>query len=81
MKLKTLGGSPVTSVITRAPGNDAPIGGVKVSSADGWFAVRPSGTEAICKVYTESFKGQDYLCALQKDAIDFLEKLLKEGEA
>lgn len=80
VKLKTLGGSPVISVITRAPGNDAPIGGVKVSSEDGWFAVRPSGTEAICKVYTESFKGQDYLCALQKDAIDFLEKLLKEGD-
>ena len=76
--LKTLGGSPVTSVLTRAPGNDAPIGGVKVSSEDGWFAVRPSGTEAICKVYTESFKGEAQLCALQKDAIDFLERQLKK---
>ena len=78
MHLKTLGGSPVTSVLTRAPGNDAPIGGVKVCSEDGWFAVRPSGTEAICKVYTESFKGEAQLCALQKDAIDFLERLLKK---
>ncbi|WP_022658809.1 phosphoglucomutase (alpha-D-glucose-1,6-bisphosphate-dependent) [Desulfovibrio desulfuricans] len=80
VSLKTLAGSPVTSVLTRAPGNDAPIGGVKVVSDDGWFAVRPSGTEAICKVYTESFKGEDHLQAVQKDAIDFLEHLLK-GDA
>jgi len=78
VNLQTLGGSPVTAVLTHAPGNDAPIGGVKVVSENGWFAVRPSGTEAICKVYTESFKGQSSLCALQKDAIDFLEALLKE---
>lgn len=77
--MKTLGGSPVTSVETRASGNDAPIGGIKISSADGWFAVRPSGTEAICKVYTESFKGKEYLDALQKDAIDFLDNLLKKA--
>ena len=75
--MKELGGSPVTEVITRAPGNDAPIGGVKVSSADGWFAVRPSGTEPICKVYTESFKGEEHLNDMQKDAIDFLDRLLK----
>ncbi len=80
VSLKTLAGSPVTSVLTRAPGNDAPIGGAKVVSDDGWFAVRPSGTEAICKVYTESFKGEDHLQAVQKDAIDFLEHLLK-GDA
>ena len=80
VNLKTLAGSPVTNVLTRAPGNDAAIGGVKVVSDDGWFAVRPSGTEAICKVYTESFKGEDHLQALQKDAIDFLEHLLK-GDA
>lgn len=77
VSLKTLAGSPVTNVLTHAPGNDAAIGGVKVVSDDGWFAVRPSGTEAICKVYTESFKGEDHLQALQKDAIDFLEHLLK----
>lgn len=77
VSLKTLAGSPVTNVLTHAPGNDAAIGGVKVVSDDGWFAVRPSGTEAICKVYTESFKGEDHLKALQKDAIDFLEHLLK----
>ncbi len=79
VRLKSLGGSPVTSVETRAPGNNELIGGVKVSSTDGWFAVRPSGTEAICKLYTESFKGQDYLCALQRDAMDFMESLLKDN--
>lgn len=74
---KTLGGSPVVKIETRASGNDALIGGVKVSSKDGWFAVRPSGTEDICKLYTESFNGEDYLKALQKDALDFLDSLLK----
>lgn len=75
--LSTAGGSPVTSVITRAPGNNEAIGGVKVSTDDGWFAIRPSGTEDICKVYTESFKGPEHLRALQHDAIGLLEKLLK----
>lgn len=78
VKLKTLGGSPVIRVETRAAGNDEPIGGVKVVAKDGWFAARPSGTEAICKVYTESFKGEEYLKALQKDALDFMESLLKK---
>ncbi|WP_296986171.1 phosphoglucomutase (alpha-D-glucose-1,6-bisphosphate-dependent) [Desulfovibrio falkowii] len=76
--IASLGGSPVTKIITRAPGNDAPIGGIKISSADGWFAVRPSGTEPICKVYTESFKGEEHLCGIQKDAMNFLERLLKD---
>lgn len=75
--IASLGGSPVTEIITRAPGNNAPIGGIKISSADGWFAVRPSGTEPICKVYTESFKGEEHLCGIQKDAMNFLERLLK----
>jgi len=77
VKFRTLGGSPIIRVETRAAGNDEPIGGVKVVAEDGWFAARPSGTESICKVYTESFKGQDYLTALQKDALDFMEALLK----
>ena len=67
------------SVITRAPGNDAPIGGVKISSKSGWFAVRPSGTEPICKVYTESFGDEEHLRRLQKDAIDFLDRLLQNA--
>lgn len=78
VKMKTLGGEAVVKVETRASGNEALIGGIKVSSADGWFAVRPSGTEAICKLYTESFKGRDYLLALQKDALEFMDALLRK---
>lgn len=79
VKLKTLGGSPVVDIETRASGNDEPLGGVKVSAKAGWFAVRPSGTEPICKVYTESFEGEEYLKALQKDAVNFVDNLLKNG--
>ena len=56
-----LAGEKVESVITQAPGNHAPIGGVKVSAATGWFAARPSGTEDIYKIYAESFRGQQQL--------------------
>lgn len=79
VRLKTLGGSPVVHVETRASGNDEPLGGVKVAAKSGWFAVRPSGTEPICKVYTESFEGEEYLKALQKDAVDFVDNLFKKG--
>lgn len=74
--LKELAGSPVTAVLTRAPGNDAPIGGVKVVSADGWFAVRPSGTEPICKVYAEGFRGEEHFRVLQAEAQAFLTSVL-----
>jgi phosphoglucomutase len=56
-----LAGEPIMSVLTRAPGNDAPIGGVKVSTEHGWFAARPSGTEDVYKVYAESFLGEEHL--------------------
>ncbi len=56
-----LAGEPIVRVLTRAPGNDAPIGGVKVVTEDGWFAARPSGTEDVYKVYAESFIGTDHL--------------------
>lgn len=78
VKMKTLAGSPITSIETKASGNDAPIGGVKVSTQDGWFAVRPSGTEAICKLYTEGFKGEKHLQDLQKEALEFLESILQK---
>ena len=52
----------------RAPGNDAPIGGIKLSTAKGWIAARPSGTEEIYKIYAESFVSEDHLAALQADA-------------
>jgi phosphoglucomutase len=64
----TLGGDPITAILTRAPGNDAPIGGLKVVTANGWFAARPSGTENVAKVYAESFRGEDHLGRLLDEA-------------
>ena len=66
----TLAGDPITAILTRAPGNDAPIGGLKVVTANGWFAARPSGTENVAKVYAESFRGEAHL-----------ERLLEEAQA
>jgi phosphoglucomutase len=60
-----LAGDPITAVLTRAPGNDQPIGGLKVTSENGWFAVRPSGTENVYKLYAESFRGTEHLHAIQ----------------
>ena len=65
---KELAGEPVVAVLTRAPGNDAPIGGVKVATEHGWFAARPSGTEDVYKVYAESFLGEDHLERLIDEA-------------
>jgi phosphoglucomutase len=61
IKASSLAGEPIVAVLTRAPGNDAPIGGVKVTTEHGWFAARPSGTEDVYKVYAESFLGEDHL--------------------
>jgi phosphoglucomutase len=63
-----LAGEEITARITRAPGNDAPIGGLKVTTARGWFAARPSGTEDICKIYAESFEGTAHLEAILREA-------------
>ena len=68
VKESTLAGEPITAKLTRAPGNDAPIGGLKVSAAGGWFAARPSGTENIYKIYAESFKSPDHLEAIVREA-------------
>ena len=57
----TLAGDPITAKLTSAPGNNAPIGGLKVTSESGWFAARPSGTEDIYKLYAESFRSQAHL--------------------
>ena len=65
---KELGGEPVQSVLTNAPGNGASIGGLKVSAKSGWFAARPSGTEDIYKIYAESFRGADHLRRIQEEA-------------
>jgi phosphoglucomutase len=60
----TLAGEPITATLTRAPGNDAPVGGLKVTTECGWFAARPSGTEDVYKLYAESFKGPAHLDAI-----------------
>ncbi len=63
-----LAGETIQSIQTHAPGNGAPIGGLKVVTQDGWFAARPSGTENIYKIYAESFRGEDHLCRIMKEA-------------
>jgi phosphoglucomutase len=64
----TLAGEPITATLTNAPGNDAAIGGLKVETENGWFVARPSGTEAIYKIYAESFKGDAHLESLLEEA-------------
>ncbi|HSO67965.1 MAG TPA: phosphoglucomutase, alpha-D-glucose phosphate-specific, partial [Desulfatirhabdiaceae bacterium] len=68
IKTPNLAGDPILAKITRAPGNDQPIGGLKVVTENGWFAARPSGTENIYKIYTESFKGRNHLIQIQQEA-------------
>jgi phosphoglucomutase len=68
VKESSLAGEPIVAKLTRAPGNDAPIGGLKVVAASGWFAARPSGTENIYKVYAESFKDEAHLNAIVSEA-------------
>ncbi len=68
VKIDTLAGEKVQAIINRAPGNDAPIGGIKVVVASGWFAARPSGTENIYKIYAESFKSDEHLRQLLGEA-------------
>jgi phosphoglucomutase len=65
---KELAGEPITAILTEAPGNGASIGGLKVTTENGWFAARPSGTEDVYKIYAESFKGPDHLKQIQTEA-------------
>jgi len=71
-----LAGEPIAAKLTRAPGNDAPIGGLKVVAASGWFAARPSGTENIYKIYAESFKNQGHLDAIVAEAQEIVNQAL-----
>jgi phosphoglucomutase len=68
VRITEMAGEPIQSVLTKAPGNDAPIGGIKVISEGGWFAARPSGTEDIYKIYAESFRGANHLRTLLREA-------------
>jgi phosphoglucomutase len=67
-RLTELAGERVEAVLTHAPGNGAPIGGLKVVTKSGWFAARPSGTESIYKVYGESFQGREHLARILTEA-------------
>jgi phosphoglucomutase len=71
-----LGGEPVLERLTTAPGNGEPLGGLKVITASGWFAARPSGTEDVYKLYAESFRGPDQLARIQSEAQQILETVL-----
>ncbi len=70
-------GEAITATLTTAPGNGAPIGGLKVQTASGWFAARPSGTEDVYKIYAESFKGPDHLARIQQEARDVVSAALE----
>ena len=73
---ETLAGEAITTRMTRAPGNGAAIGGLKVTTADGWFAARPSGTEDVYKIYAESFKSPEHLKEIQEEAQTVITKVL-----
>ena len=72
-----LAGEPITAKLTQAPGNGAPIGGLKVVTESAWFAARPSGTEDVYKIYAESFRGQDHLASVQAEAQDVVSAALR----
>src|ERR1700722_17657708 len=79
IKASELAGETIVQKLTRAPGNDAPIGGLKVVTANGWFAARPSGTENIYKIYAESFKDQSHLNAIVQEAQQIVGNTLARG--
>jgi phosphoglucomutase len=71
-----LAGEPITAKLTTAPGNGAPLGGLKVTTANGWFAARPSGTEDVYKIYAESFKGAEHLAEVQDAAREVVNSVI-----
>jgi phosphoglucomutase len=81
VKESHLAGERITAKLTRAPGNNAPIGGLKVVTASGWFAARPSGTENIYKIYAESFQSEDHLNAIVSEAQEIVGRALSFPEA
>jgi phosphoglucomutase len=71
-----LAGEPITAKLTDAPGNGAPLGGLKVTTANAWFAARPSGTEDVYKIYAESFRGPEHLAEVQRSAQELVDKVV-----
>jgi len=76
-----LAGDKITAMLTTAPGNGAPIGGLKVVTSRGWFAARPSGTEDVYKIYAESFAGEEHLRRLQSEAQELISRVFKKAGA
>src|SRR5262244_5657 len=79
VKESELASEPITAKLTKAPGNDAPIGGLKVVAKNGWFAARPSGTENIYKIYAESFTSESHLHAIVSEAQEIVNNALQSG--
>ena len=73
-----LAGEPVRAVLTAAPGNGQSFGGIKVTTDNGWFAARPSGTEDVYKIYAESFKSEDHLRQIQREAQTAIDHAFRE---
>ncbi|MBW2507320.1 MAG: phosphoglucomutase, alpha-D-glucose phosphate-specific, partial [Deltaproteobacteria bacterium] len=76
-----LAGEPIVQALTRAPENDAPIGGLKVTTENGWFAARPSGTEDVYKIYAESFIGRQHLASIQREAKELIGRVFERNTA
>ncbi|MHB9005098.1 MAG: alpha-D-glucose phosphate-specific phosphoglucomutase, partial [Coriobacteriia bacterium] len=74
-----LAGEKIKTIITQAPGNQASIGGLKVETESGWFAVRPSGTEDIYKIYGESFRGKNHLKRILDEAQSIINDVIASG--
>jgi phosphoglucomutase len=81
VKAPNLAGEPIIAKLTRAPGNDAPIEGLKVVTSSGWFAARPSGTEAVYKIYAESFKDEAHLDAIVREAQEMVNTALASSDS
>ena len=81
VKTQELAGEPITEKLTTAPGNNAPIGGLKVVTENGWFAARPSGTEDIYKIYAESFRGKEHLQTIKEEAQEIVNEALSGAGA
>jgi phosphoglucomutase len=79
IRIGELAGDPIVDVLSHAPGNGAAIGGIKVASTGGWFAARPSGTENVYKIYGESFRGEDHLRSILRQAQIIVDQALAGG--
>ena len=79
VRATSLAGEPITAKLTRAPGNGAEIGGLKVTTAEGWFAARPSGTEDVYKIYAESFRSEEHLQRILEEARSIVGAALEAG--